>query len=240
KTTMPPDIQLLTLTAASIGFLHTVLGPDHYLPFVMMSRARGWSLAKTACITTACGVAHILSSLVLGSIGIGLGFAAAQLETLEAIRDSVAAWALICLGFAYFLWGLRRAIKNRPHSHWHAHDETGPHTHGHGHMRHHAHVHAGEEAGSLTPWLLFVIFVFGPCEALIPVLMYPAFTRSFSGLLLVTGVYGGVTLITMLSIVLLTTWGANLLPLGKMERYTHAAAGAAICLCGVAIKVLEV
>ncbi|MCH7910708.1 MAG: hypothetical protein IIB38_13970 [Candidatus Hydrogenedentes bacterium] len=92
----------------------------------------------------------------------------------------------------------------------------------------------------MTPWILFTIFVFGPCEPLIPILMYPAFTRSFSGLLLVTGVYGGVTLITMLSIVLLTTWGANLLPLGKMERYTHAAAGAAICLCGVAIKVLEV
>lgn len=237
---MSPDIQLLTLTAASIGFIHTVLGPDHYLPFVMMSRARGWSLAKTACITAACGVAHILSSLVLGSIGIGLGLAAGKLETLQAIRGSVAAWALICLGFAYFVWGLRRAIKNRSHSHPHAHDETGTHAHGHGHVRYHAHVHSAEEAASLTPWFLFVIFVFGPCEALIPILMYPAFTSSLSGLALVTAVYGAVTLVTMLSVVLLATWGANLLPLGKMERYTHAVAGATICLCGVAIEVFGV
>jgi hypothetical protein len=241
---MSQDIQLLTLTAASIGFFHTLLGPDHYLPFVMMSRARGWSMAKTACVTGACGLAHILSSLVLGSIGIALGLAAAKLEALQAIRGSVAAWALIGFGFAYFVWGLRWAMKKRPHSHQHVHAETNAqgheHVHGHGHMTRHAHVHAGKAAGSLTPWLLFVIFVFGPCEALIPVLMYPAFTSSFAGLALVTGAYGGVTLLTMVGVVLVITWGANLLPLGKMERYTHAAAGASICLCGVAINMLGI
>jgi hypothetical protein len=70
--------------------------------------------------------------------------------------------------------------------------------------------------------------------------MYPAFTSSFAGLALVTGAYGGVTLLTMVGVVLVITWGANLLPLGKMERYTHAAAGASICLCGVAINMLGI
>ena len=44
---MTVDIGLLLLTAASIGFIHTLLGPDHYLPFVAMSAARGWSSRRT-------------------------------------------------------------------------------------------------------------------------------------------------------------------------------------------------
>ena len=37
-TDMNIDLGLLLLTAASIGFIHTLLGPDHYLPFVAMWR----------------------------------------------------------------------------------------------------------------------------------------------------------------------------------------------------------
>ena len=50
---MAPDLTLLLVTAASIGVVHTLLGPDHYLPFVAMAKARGWSLARTLRITLA-------------------------------------------------------------------------------------------------------------------------------------------------------------------------------------------
>jgi hypothetical protein len=40
---MAIELKALILTAASIGFFHTLLGPDHYLPFIMMSWARKWS-----------------------------------------------------------------------------------------------------------------------------------------------------------------------------------------------------
>ena len=33
------SIMTLVVTAASLGFIHTIFGPDHYVPFVMMSRA---------------------------------------------------------------------------------------------------------------------------------------------------------------------------------------------------------
>jgi len=36
---MSNELLILTGTAASIGFLHTVFGPDHYVPFVVMARA---------------------------------------------------------------------------------------------------------------------------------------------------------------------------------------------------------
>jgi sulfite exporter TauE/SafE len=92
---------------------------------------------------------------------------------------------------------------------------------------------------SIAPWTLFVIFVFGPCEVLIPFLMYPALQGSgFSGIALVTFVFGAVTLVTMLAVVLFVRSGVNFLPLTRMERFSHAIAGATICLCGLAIQFL--
>ena len=61
-------------TAASIGLVHTLLGVDHSLPFVALGRAQGWSLKRTLAVTFGCGLAHVLSSVLIGAIGIGLHF----------------------------------------------------------------------------------------------------------------------------------------------------------------------
>ena len=37
---LTPEILLLLTSAAGIAFVHTLLGPDHYLPFVSMAVAR--------------------------------------------------------------------------------------------------------------------------------------------------------------------------------------------------------
>jgi len=234
---MDREIIVLCATAASIGFIHTIFGPDHYLPFIVMSKARKWSMARTAVITFLCGLGHILSSVVLGLIGVAFGIAVMKLEAFEAFRGNLAAWALIGFGFAYFVWGVHSAIKNKPHTHAHLHDSTGAHVHEHGHAGEHAHAHVAEKA-NITPWILFTIFVLGPCEPLIPILMYPAAKNSFTGLLLVTAVFGGVTITTMMTVVMLASWGINLAPFGKLERYTHALAGATICVSGLAIQFL--
>src|SRR5437879_4637524 len=76
----------LTLAAMSIAFFHTVLGPDHYVPFVAMSRAGRWSLAKTTIVTLLCGIGHVGSSAILGVVGVGLGVAVFKLKTIEAFR----------------------------------------------------------------------------------------------------------------------------------------------------------
>ena len=44
--------------AAFIGFSHTLLGADHYLPFVTLARAQKWSWRRTLLTVTACGIAH--------------------------------------------------------------------------------------------------------------------------------------------------------------------------------------
>lgn len=235
---MHSDLMVLYITAASMGFIHTVFGPDHYIPFIVMSRARKWSLVKTGLVTFLCGLAHIMSSVVIGLIGIAFGIAVMKLEALEAFRGNIAGWTLIGFGFAYFVWGLHRAIKNRPHRHLHIHGDLTDHAHTHGHTGEHAHVHNEEGKVNITPWVLFTIFVFGPCEPLIPILMYPAAKNSIMGIVGVATIFGAVTIITMFSIVMISSFGINLVPLGRLERYTHALAGATICLCGVAIQFL--
>jgi sulfite exporter TauE/SafE len=235
---MSPELVMLALSAAAIAFIHTILGPDHYLPFIAMAKARGWPMRKTLRITLLCGAGHLGGSVALGLVGIAIGAQLAALEWLEGLRGDLAAWLLIGFGLAYTAWGIRQALRNRPHTHWHEHAGL-VHSHEHTHHRNHAHIHPepGQKA-SITPWVIFVIFVLGPCEPLIPLLMYPAAQESLPGVLLVTTVFGVVTVLTMLAAVWLTLVGLDRLRLPAFERYAHALAGGAVLTCGLAIAFL--
>jgi len=226
----------LYIAAATIGFLHTVFGPDHYVPFIMMAKARKWSMMKTAILTLLCGFGHIMSSVIIGFIGIIFGIEVMKLETLESFRGNIAGWLLIIFGITYFIWGIHRAVKNKPHKHVHSHMDDDDHAHIHSHEHEHAHIHGEEKKANITPWILFTIFVFGPCEPLIPILMYPAAKNNPLGVLWVTIIFGATTIITMFSIVMVSFFGIKLVPLGKVERYTHALAGGTILLCGLAVQ----
>ena len=146
---MSQELLILLITAASIGFFHTLFGSDHYLPFIVMGKAKNWSMIRTAGITVLCGIGHVGSSVLLGLIGVALGIAVTQLEGVESFRGNLAAWALIAFGLMYFVWGMRRAVKNKPHEHAHAHANGGIHTHTHVHTEEHAHVHEGNHPASL-------------------------------------------------------------------------------------------
>jgi nickel/cobalt exporter len=227
------QLVLLLGSAAAVGFLHTVLGPDHYLPFVALSRARGWSLRKTLAITGLCGLGHIAGSVAIGLIGIATGVALRTLDLIESHRGEIAAWLLIAFGLAYGAWGLVRARRGRRHTHVHAHDDGIVHVHEHTHHGDHTHVHAGRSA---TPWVLFTIFVFGPCEPLIPLLMYPAVAMGPWAVVLVVAVFGALTIATMTAAVALLRLGAGRIPVGPLTRYGHALAGGIVLLCGLAVR----
>ena len=235
---MNHDLWILALTAGSIGVVHTLLGPDHYLPFVAMSRARNWSVPRTMTITIACGFGHVLGSIVVGFLGIAFGVGVFNLERVESARESLAGWLMLAFGLAYLVWGVRRAIKNKPHTHWHTHEDGTVHRHEHVHKTEHAHAHDKKSAPSITPWVLFTIFVFGPCEPLILVLMYPAAEGSLWSVVLVTLVFAVSTIGTMTVVVLLGIAGISKLanPLSRFERYGHALAGFVVLACGAAIK----
>jgi ABC-type nickel/cobalt efflux system permease component RcnA len=230
------SIGLTTLiwTAAGIGFIHTIAGPDHYLPFVMLGRARGWPLVKTLWITALCGLGHVAGSVVLGFIGIGMGLAIHDLVSIESLRGEIAAWALLAFGLGYLAWGIRLAHRRRPHSHSHYHLDGSLHEHQHQHRSNHTHLHLASEGGSgVTPWALFVIFVLGPCEPLIPVLIFPASSASLTGILLVSAVFGLVTIATMVAITALLVLGARRLRFDGLGHWSHALAGGTLMLSGL-------
>lgn len=234
---MPEEIIILSITAASIAFFHTLLGPDHYLPFVVMAKARKWSIAKTALITFCCGAGHVISSVILGFAGITLGVALDNLVQIESYRGDIAAWALIAFGLVYFVWGLRKAIRKVPHNHFHNHGNGIYHSHSHDHHNEHVHAHSHEKS-NITPWVLFTIFILGPCEPLIPLLMFPAAKSSLSGVLWVAFIFSAVTIITMCALVLISSFGFKFIKLGPVEKYSHSIAGASICMSGLAIHFL--
>ena len=235
---MTNEMIILVSSAAGIGFFHTILGPDHYVPFIALAKARKWSISKTIFITISCGIGHILSSVILGIVGVALGIAVFKLESVESFRGDLAAWLLLIFGFTYFLWGLRIAIRARKHQHKHLHAGDQEHIHTHRHIGGHFHVHKREDFAGTTPWVLFIIFVFGPCEPLIPLLMYPAAKIGLGSVVLISAVFGAVTILTMLSIVLLFSMGLTKWHFPQLEKYSHALAGFIILLCGLAIKFL--
>ena len=233
---MSKELIILTISAASIGFFHTILGPDHYVPFVAMARTGKWSQGKTVIITILCGLGHLLSSTLLGTIGIALGLGITRIGFFDSLRGGIAAWALIAFGLLYFIWGIKKAIRDSMHRHSHG-DGT---VHSHQHRKEHLHLHRDDKTLSLTPWVLFTIFFFGPCEPLIPLLIYPAANESLLSVVWVVAVFGFVTVITMLVVVLVLIKGVAFSPFKDFEKYAHSLAGAAICISGVTIQFLGV
>ncbi|MGK0498918.1 MAG: ABC-type nickel/cobalt efflux system permease component RcnA [Oceanicoccus sp.] len=241
-----PEITLLVISAATIAFVHTLMGPDHYLPFVSMGVARKWSIKKMLAVTAFCGFGHILGSIGLGFIGVALQWQLGSLEWFESVRGDVAAWCLIAFGLVYFAWGMRNAYRKKPHTHNHSHGAN-QHSHEHNHQHDHSHVHDQKETSkgassasmpSIGPWAIFVIFVLGPCEPLIPLLMYPAAKESTVGLVAVTVVFGVVTMLTMMLAVFVSAVGLKSIRIPSLERYGHAMAGATIFGCGSSIAFL--
>ena len=230
------ETAILVSSAATVGVLHTLLGPDHYLPFVALGRAGAWSRRKTLFVTILCGLGHVGGSVILGMLGIALGWTIGGIEAVEAARGEWAAWGLIVFGLVYGSWGIRRAVRKRPHTHPHVHTDGTVHRHEHTHFGAHTHVHGETRNRKLTPWVLFTIFVLGPCEPLIPILMIPAAEHSLLGLLAVTAIFGTVTIATMLMATMALLRGIQFVSIRSLERWAHALAGFAIFASGAAVN----
>ncbi len=228
---------ILAGTAITIGFIHTLIGPDHYLPFIVLSEARKWNIRKTMLITFICGIGHVFSSIILGFIGIAAGLSLSKLEFFESFRGNIAAWLLIAFGLIYAVISFRNIYRKNKHVHRHYHSDGIMHEHIHNHQNAHLHVHESEKH-NVTPWILFIIFVFGPCEPLIPLVMYPAAENNMSGVILVSILFAIATIGTMMSVVLAFRLGFRRINMAPIEKYVNVIAGMTIFLSGIAIQFL--
>lgn len=225
----------LLLGAGAVGVIHTLLGPDHYLPFITLARAQRWSWPRTLTTVALCGLAHVLASVALGTVGLAAGAAMGQIEGWEAGRGDVAAWAMVAFGLAYALWGVRRALRSsaelEPHQH-------GDHVHIHRHgVRTHAHADGGTTR-PLTLWMLMMIFVVGPCEPLLPLFVVPASRGRWDLAGAAVVVFALSTVLSMLAATAVGLAGLQRWRLGVLERWGHTLAGAAVAASGLAVITL--
>lgn len=205
-----PEILALLVSAAGIAFTHTLMGPDHYLPFVAIGIERRWRWRQLLVVTLLCGAVHLVGSVLLGALGIGLQAELKKLVAIESTRGDLAAWLLLSAGLVYLAWGIHHA--GRQHAH---------------------RIRRGR-----PEWLIFLVFILGPCEPLIPLLMYPAATASTAGIIAVVLVFGMTTVITMLLVVSLSYASLRALRFQRMQRYGHAMSGATLSACGASILFL--
>ncbi|AMR27845.1 hypothetical protein A0257_12600 [Hymenobacter psoromatis] len=232
---MSKEIAMLVVVAITVSCLHTFTGPDHYVPFIALSRTRHWSALKTVFVTIVCGIGHVGSSVLLGMLGVGLGWSLSKIGGLEAVRGGAAGWAMLIFGLAYTAWGLRQAQLNNPHKHFDAYDDGSVYVFEHKY----GDVVLPQDRRKVTPWVLFVIFLLGPCEPLIPMLTFPAAKGSTAGVVILVSVFTFFTLVTMVVMVMLGYYGYAFLKTDKLERYVHALGGGTILICGIGMVFLQ-
>jgi sulfite exporter TauE/SafE len=225
---MSPELELLIVAAIAISFLHTVAGPDHYLPFIALSKSRGWKFSKTILWTVICGCGHVWSSVLLGLGAAALGWSVSKLKWVETIRGGLAAWILLAFGLIYCIWGIIKGRQNSKHKHFDVYDDGSIYVFEHKHGE----VVSPKERHRLTPWVMLLIFVLGPCEPMIPLLYYPAAKNSLYAMFLLIIVYTAFTLVTMVVMVTMGYYSFSLLKTNKLERYMHALGGLTIFICG--------
>jgi len=231
---MQTELGILIITAITIACLHTLTGPDHYLPFIALAKARNWSFPRTIYWVVLCGCGHVCSSVLLGLGGVFIGWSLSRIEWLESVRGGIAGWALLIFGVIYLIYGLVRANQNRAHKHFDIYDGGAVYVYEH----QHGEVVNPQDRHVVTPWVMFIIFLLGPCEPMIPLLSFPAAKSSWWGMGLLIAVYTVFTLATMLIMVLLGYYGISYLQTEKLERYMHALGGGTIVLCGVGMVFL--
>jgi nickel/cobalt transporter (NicO) family protein len=224
---------LVYLTAASATAALHALIPDHWLPFVLMGRARRWSLAKTLALASASGMLHVFLAVGLGALTYALGRGGAEAlahrigEKLEVLSSA----GLALFGFVYGAASWQRERKHHP-----AHpprggggSPPGEDSHHHGHLLEHWFK------GRLTGLSLVVVIGVSPCALAFPILLAAAASLGISGVLMVAAGFGLVTMLTTLAVTLVGALSARRLDFPFLTRYGDLISGFLIGLVGTVV-----
>jgi sulfite exporter TauE/SafE len=232
---MPAENSIFISSSIAVALLHTLSGPDHYLPFIALSRSKNWSFAYTLFWTLICGIGHVGSSVILGLAGAGLGWNMEKMLHIENIRGGISGWAFIVLGLVYMIWGLHQANKNISHKHFESDVEGNMFVFEHNHVS----ISKPIQKHKVTPWVIFIIFLLGPCEPMIPLLFAPAAQHSITGMITLIVSYTFFTLLSMMVMVTLGLKGIAFSKINQMEKHMHAIAGFTILICGAGMVLLN-
>ena len=196
----------LALTGFTVAFLHAAL-PTHWLPFVLVARARGWAHRKTMGVALLAGLGHVGLTSLLGYLIARLG---QEIDEHDGVWFKNAAGAVLAAVGVYFLVQQIRGAGLRHH-----HLPGGHHrpTATCGHEAHGSHLEHELRDSPLVEsrtgdWAaisgLLVMLTLSPCEAFLPVYLSGVefgWTGFFVlSAILAAGTLGGMTLFTWLTL----------------------------------------
>jgi nickel/cobalt exporter len=208
----------LATAAAGVGALHS-LAPDHWLPISAVSRARSWTMSRTARVALLCGIGHVTVSAALGLLALVTG--RSVVEAFGSHVGSIAGLLMIAFGVGYAIWGSRHYLAHKLHGHHHAHFD---------------HVHGAEKTSVRA---LFAIYCADPCVAVIPIIIAAA-PLSMAGTIAIVLVYELATLLTMVGLVLASRAGIGVLRAHWIEHHGDTAAGGLIALTGIVVAIVGI
>jgi len=232
---------LLLLTAAATAALHTLI-PDHWLPFVLVGRARGWSARTTAAVSGFSAFIHTLLSIALGLFALSLGQTAAHAvgERLERASGVL----LVVFGVVYALWAWRKGGHFHPGGALvHARNE---HDRCDGHEgfieSEHLHYHADDawirkDAGKGSISLAMIVGL-NPCVLLLPIMVATA-EQGPGAVALVTLAYSVTTIALMVGLSVAGVTGTRRLPVPAVARHMETISGVLIAVCGAVFLLIE-
>ena len=230
---------LLATTAATAAF-HTLI-PDHWLPFVLVGRARGWSARTTALVSGFSAFVHTALSIALGLLALRLGQSAAHAVGERLERGS--GLLLVVFGAVYALWAWRKGGHFHPGgSLLHAQDE-GARCDGHeGNVEPHLHYHADDawirpDAGKGALALALIVGL-NPCVLLLPIMVATA-DQGAGAVALVTLTYSVTTIALMVGLSVAGVAGTRRLPVPPIARHMETASGVLIAICGAVFLLIE-
>lgn len=224
---------VILIGAALLGLVHGLL-PDHWLPYVALGRARGWSTAKTLASVSVGAVVHLLATVSFGLVISYLG--AGTLERVGPVAEMFGAGVLVVFGAVLLARGTASAVRF-------AGPGAAHHSHCHGHSHAHAHGLAGAPApahgapaapGRRARGHLLVGAILGlrPCAEATAIFLAASAYGLTPSLLAVSG-WAAATLLTMVGAVWLSLAGLTALRSQAFTRYGELTAGLIILLMGL-------
>ena len=215
---------LLLLSSCSTAIIHALI-PDHWLPFVLMSRVERWSERRVAALTGLAGLLHVGVTMAAGALTILAG--AATIEGLAARTgrslEFLEGLLLVVFGVTYGIWRHRREAR----AHAPADRPTVPETHIH------AHGHLLERwfRPALTAGALVVVIGMSPCALLVPILF--AASAEGPGALLASAVgFALCTVGTMVGVTVFAARGMRRVDLPFFARFGDLISGAIVSAIG--------
>jgi nickel/cobalt exporter len=226
-------LSLLLATAVSTALFHTLI-PDHWLPFVLLGRARGWSGRTTAAVSGLSAGIHVALSAALGFLAVWLGLEAAR--ALGESLERAAPFVLIVFGLAYAAWAWRKGGHFHPGGTLLHHPEeregcSGEEGSEAGHLHYHAdEALIGNTKGRSAVALAAIVGI-NPCVLILPLLLQSA-GRGVLAVGAVLAAYAGTTVALMVGLSVAGVLGTARFRLPAAARHMEPISGLVIAAAG--------